>query len=174
MNMNTSFDTHTAFQRTIAFMLEHNVSHTVLEHAAEGRTEEVSALRGHALEQALKCMVLLVKVGKKHTRFVLAVVRGNQKVSFAAITRLFSATYVGFAQPDRAAELTGCNMGTVLPFSFHPDLEVIADESLRADNRLVYFNAGALDKSLAISARDYLEAARARTASIGQQLPALG
>ena len=36
-----------------------------IDHAPEGRTEFVSALRGHHLHQAAKCLVLMVKVGKK-------------------------------------------------------------------------------------------------------------
>ena len=36
----------------------------------------VSALRGHALAHAAKCLILLVKIGKKQTRYVLAGRRG--------------------------------------------------------------------------------------------------
>ena len=37
----------------------------VLDHAPEGRTELVSELRGNALGQAAKCVVVMVKIGKK-------------------------------------------------------------------------------------------------------------
>ena len=33
----------------------------LIEHAPEGRTEVVSALRGHPLAHAAKCLILLVK-----------------------------------------------------------------------------------------------------------------
>ncbi len=46
-------------------------------------------------------------------------------------------------------------MGTVLPFSFHADLDVMVDPSL-LDQEDMYFNAGRLDRSLVMKTRDYV------------------
>jgi hypothetical protein len=34
-------------------------------------------LRGHPVEQAAKCIIVMVKIGKKVTNFILAVLPGN-------------------------------------------------------------------------------------------------
>src|SRR5262249_3352840 len=138
------------------------------EHIPEGRTREVSALRGHSPRQALKCIVTFVRIDND-TRHLLLVVRGDQTVDFAAIKSLYRAKYAGFAQRSKAVELTGCEIGCILPVSFHEDLHVIADESLRFDRGLIYFNAGALDKSLAIAADDYLKVAQPKVALISKR-----
>lgn len=46
--------------RLVALLREHGVEYTVIDHAPEGRTEIVSAMRGHPLSNAAKCMILLV------------------------------------------------------------------------------------------------------------------
>ena len=51
-------DTYT---RLIAFLDEREVAYRLIDHAAEGRTEVVSPMRGNALSQAAKCIVLMVK-----------------------------------------------------------------------------------------------------------------
>jgi len=55
-------DTYT---RLIAFLNEHDVSFRLIDHPEEGRTELVSLMRGNALSQAAKCIVLMVKDGKR-------------------------------------------------------------------------------------------------------------
>jgi Ala-tRNA(Pro) deacylase len=44
--------------------------------------------------------------------------------------------------------------GTVLPFSFHPELELLVDPSLLANDEL-YFNAARLDRSMVLKTSDY-------------------
>lgn len=140
----------------------------LLEHAPEGRTEVVSGMRGHPLSQAAKCIVVMVKLGKKVTRFVLAVVPGDARVRLDALRVLNNATYAGFAPPERAEELSGSVVGTVLPFSFDPRLELICDPSI-GDLPELYFNAARLDRSVALHTADYIRLARPRFESIAQR-----
>lgn len=140
----------------------------LIEHGPEGRTEVVSGLRGHPVSHAAKCIVVMVKLGKKVTRFILAVVPGDARVRLEALRKLKAATYAGFAPADRAAELSGCVVGTVLPFSFDPRLELIADPSIRAVPEL-FFNAARLDRSLALNTEDYLRLAQPRFEDIRER-----
>ena len=74
--------------------------------------------------------MLIVKIGKKTSRFVLVVILGDARVDTGKIKSLFSgATYAGFAATDVAERLAAI-AGTVLPFSFHPELLLIADPSI--------------------------------------------
>ncbi|MGW0249121.1 hypothetical protein ACWDYH_21060 [Nocardia goodfellowii] len=55
--------------------------------------------------------------------------------------------------------------GTVLPFSYHPRLELIVDPALLRAPQL-YFNAARLDRSIALATDDYTRVAAPRTAPI--------
>lgn len=68
------------YSRLIDLLDRHNASYRLIDHASEGRTEVVSPMRGNALSQAAKCIVLMVKLGKKVTRYILAVVPGDRRV----------------------------------------------------------------------------------------------
>jgi Ala-tRNA(Pro) deacylase len=53
-----------ACTQLIAFLDRHRVQYRLIDHAPEGRSEIVSPMRGNALSQAAKCIVLLVKIGE--------------------------------------------------------------------------------------------------------------
>ncbi len=150
-----------AYARLIALLDQRGVLYRLLDHPPEGRTELVSRLRGHPLAQAAKCMILMVKIGKKVTRFVLGVVPGDARVDLHAVKTLLAATYVSFAPSDVAARLAGSMTGTVLPFAFNPELELIVDPALLEHDE-IYFNAARLDRSIALSTRDYVALAQPR------------
>jgi Ala-tRNA(Pro) deacylase len=153
------------YVRLIADLDASGARYRLIEHAPEGRTEMVSALRGHAVAHAAKCLILLVKVGKKQTRYVLAVVPGDARLDLAAVKALLGASYVGFADTGKAEQLAGSATGTVLPFSYDERLELIADPALLDCDEL-YFNAGRLDRSVALASQDYLRLAGPRIARI--------
>jgi Ala-tRNA(Pro) deacylase len=157
-----STDTYTSL---IALLDGHRAQYRLLDHPPEGRTELVSSMRGNALAQAAKCIVMMVKIGKKTAKYVLGVVPGNAHVDLAAVKALFNATYVSFASPDIAERLAGSAAGTVLPFAFSPELELIVDPSLLENDQL-YFNAARLDRSVVLKTRDYLALARPRIEAI--------
>jgi Ala-tRNA(Pro) deacylase len=152
---------YAAYRRLIALLDEHGASYRLIDHAPEGRTELVSPLRGNALEQAAKCLVLMVKVGKKVTRYVLAVVPGDAKVDVQAVKGLLEGTYATFASGEIAERLAGSVTGTILPFSFHPDLELMVDPRL-LEHEEIFFNAARLDRSMALRTSDYVKLAKPR------------
>lgn len=118
------------YARLIGLLEQHGVPYRLIDHAPEGRTDLVSAMRGHDPKLAAKCIVVMVKVGKKVTRYVLGVVPGNAKVDLNAVKALMFGTYVSFASPENAERLSGSVVGTILPFTFDPDLELVADSAV--------------------------------------------
>jgi Ala-tRNA(Pro) deacylase len=128
-------------------------------------------MRGNALSQAAKCIILMVKLGKKVTRYMLAVVPGDRRVDLQAVKALTGATYVAFASQDIAERLAGSVAGTVLPFSFSPELELVVDPSL-LENDEIYFNAARLDRSMALKTSDYVALAKPRLGRIAASLEA--
>jgi Ala-tRNA(Pro) deacylase len=162
-------DQSDTYTQLIMFLDQHGMQYRLIDHAPEGRTELVSPMRGNALSQAAKCIVLMVKIGKKVTRYILAVVPGDARVDLHAVKALLGGTYVAFASSDIAERLAGSVAGTILPFSFDPDLELVVDPSL-LENDEIYFNAARLDRSMVLKTSDYVEVARPRLGQITQDL----
>src|SRR4029077_14449901 len=102
------------YEKLIALLDTNKASYRLINHAPEGQTDKVSALRGHPVEAAAKCIVLIVKIGRKTSRFILAVVPGNARVDTGKVKALFNGTYAGFAAADVAERLAGSVAGTVL------------------------------------------------------------
>lgn len=158
-------DTHAMYDRLIALLDEQGAQYRTIDHTPEGATEVVSELRGNSLAQAAKCIVVMVKVGKKVTRYVLAVVPGDRRVDIGAVKALLEGTYASFASRDIAERLAGSVSGTVLPFSFDERLELVVDPALLEHDE-IFFNAARLDRSLALSVKDYVRVAAPRTEAI--------
>ncbi len=154
-----------AYARLVAQLDAAGARYRLIDHVPEGGTEAVSALRGHDVAQAAKCLVVMVKVGKKQTRYVLAVVPGDARLDLLAVKALFGGTYVGFAATAKAEQLAGTVSGTVLPFSYSPQLQLIADPEVLTVPEL-FFNAARLDRSVALATEDYLRIAKPRVEPI--------
>lgn len=155
------------YQRLLCMLDEHGVDYRLMDHPSEGRTEAASRLRGHPLSAAAKSLVLEVAT----VRYVLAVVPGDARVDTRSIAKLYDATGVSLASPSTAERLSGCVIGSVVPFTFDPaSLELVADPGLLRHDELV-FNAARLDRSIAISTRDYLAVAKPRLELIADRRP---
>lgn len=144
-----------AYERLVAQLDAGQARYRLIDHAPEGRTELVSVLRGNELGAAAKCMVVMVKVSKKQARYVLAVVPGDTRVDFSALKRHLGGSYAAMADADKAEQLAGSVAGTILPFSYDPRLELVVDPGLLRVPE-IYFNAGRLDRSMALATEDYL------------------
>jgi Ala-tRNA(Pro) deacylase len=144
-----------AYQRLVSLLDGAGARYQVIDHPPEGRTEQVSAHRGNPVACAAKCLVVMVKLGKRSSRYYLAVVPGDARVDLPALKAMAGGTYVAFASTQKAEVLAGSVSGTILPFSFHPDLELVVDPGLLAHPE-IFFNAARLDRSLALNTQDYL------------------
>ena len=143
-----------AHERLVALLDAAGARYRMVQHEPEGRTEVVSAYRGNPLARAAKCLVVMVKLDKRRSRYFLAVVPGDARVDLNALKALAGGTYVAFASTDKAEALAGSVSGTILPFSFHPDLELVVDPGLLVHPE-IWFNAARLDRSLALDTADY-------------------
>jgi len=153
------------FDRLVALLTQAKAEFRIIEHEAEGRSAAISTIRGNRPDQAAKAMVLDVRGGGGGRRSVLAILPGNRKLDFNAVAALFEARKCGFASPETAQALTGCVMGAVPPFALNPDLAIVVEEDLLA-NETLFFNAGRLDRSMELATKDWLAAARPRVAKI--------
>lgn len=137
----------------------------VVEHEPEGRTEWIARIRGNRVEQAIKSIVVMIRFGKKEARYVLANVPGHCRVDLNGIRDLYGGTQSAFAPREKAEELSGCVIGSIPPFSFNDQLEVLADPLIQ-ENEEVVFNAGRLDRSIFMRCEDFVRIAKPRLVKI--------
>jgi Ala-tRNA(Pro) deacylase len=158
----TELDTH---QKLIDLLESSKIRYRLIHHKAEGNTRAASKLRGHSLREAAKCLVLRVGLTRRSRRYVLSVVPGDREVDFSQVRSLFSGRDIGFARSDIAEGLTGSVSGAIAPFSFNEELDLVVDEELLNCDE-IYFNAGRLDRSVALASTDYIRMLKPRTEQI--------
>ncbi|MCZ4059706.1 YbaK/prolyl-tRNA synthetase associated domain-containing protein [Pantoea sp. LMR881] len=145
----------TTFGKITALLDEQQAEYRVVEHDAIGQTDLISDIRGNALNQAAKAMVLEVTMPEgAEARYLLAIVPGDCKINFKRAARAIGGKKSSFAPPEIAQTLTDCQMGAVPPFSFDERLVLRVDARLR-DVGTLWFNAGVLEKSIALAVKDY-------------------
>ena len=142
-----------------------NATYRVIEHESEGRTEFITKIRGNRIEQAIKSMVVQVRMSKKENLYALANVPGDCRVDFDGIKAHFHAASIGMAPREKAETLTGCVTGSIPPFSFNEKLILLADPLIK-ENEEVVFNAGSLERSIFMKMEDYFRIANPQVVSI--------
>lgn len=115
------------FERLQALLIQNQARYRLLEHAAAGRSVEVAAIRGTEVSQGAKALVCRVKISSNLRKNVLAVFPADKQADLDAIARAAGGKKASLASQDLARELTGCEIGAIPPFSFNPDLTLLAD-----------------------------------------------
>ncbi|HFP9390374.1 TPA: YbaK/prolyl-tRNA synthetase associated domain-containing protein [Raoultella planticola] len=156
MNMPEKRNTH---RQLLALLEQHQARYRVVEHEAVGKCEAVSEIRGTALGQGAKALVCKVK-GNGVNQHVLAILAADQQADLSRLAQHIGGSKASLASPAEVDTLTACVFGAIPPFSFHPDLRLIADPLLFDRYPEIAFNAGQLDKSIILNTRDYLRIAR--------------
>jgi Ala-tRNA(Pro) deacylase len=151
----------TTYNRLISLLEGARARYRLIDHAPEGRTMEASVLRGHPAPQAAKCMVARITITKGTARHALAVIPGDRRTDLDRLKDVLGGRRAALAPREVAEALTGCVSGSILPFSFHPELHLITDPDLLVHEEL-FFNAARLDRSIALATDDYLALAQPR------------
>ncbi len=160
-------DTHT---RLIDLLTANEAEFRIIKHELEGRSIEISKIRGNHPSQAMKAIVSSVRGGGGGKRYILAVIPGSARINMRALCTVVGAQKGSFANPEIANELTGCVMGAIPPFSFREDLLLIVDNQCRI-NAEVVFNAGRLDCSIFVKFADYERISGAKFADFIDLVP---
>jgi len=134
---------------------ERGCAYRELQHAPTRTSEESAAARGEPLSVGGKA--LLLKVDEEFALFVLP---ADRKLDSAAVRRALGAKKARFATTVELAERAGLVPGCVPPFG-QPILPfpLYADPAC-AENERIAFNAGSLERSIVMSARDWVELAQ--------------
>lgn len=146
-------------QQLITLLTEQRAQFRVVEHEPVGKCEAVSEIRGTDLGQGAKALVCKVK-GNGVKKHVLAILAADQQADLSQLAGHFGGIKASLASPAEVDELTDCVFGAIPPFSFHPDLTLVADPLLFERFDEIAFNAGLLEKSVIMKTDDYLRIAQ--------------
>ena len=142
------------FEKLIALLEAQHARYRVVEHPRAGKSEEVAKIRGTALGQGAKDLVCKVK-GNGVKQAVLAILPADQQADLSKVAAHLGGSKASLASPAEVETLTDCVFGAIPPFSFHPDLLLIADPTLLSRYDELAFNAGTLERSIILNTRDY-------------------
>lgn len=142
------------FTRLVSLLDENNARYRVVEHISAGRSAEAAKARGTLIEQGAKALVCHVK-GNGIKQHVLAVLPAHRKANLSLLAQGINGSRASLASPDEVMNLTQCVFGAIPPFSFHPQLKLIADPMLFKLMPEMVFNAGSLERSIILNVADY-------------------
>ena len=142
------------FEKLIALLEAQHARYRVVEHPTAGKSEEVAKIRGTALGQGAKALVCKVK-GNGVKQAILAILPADQQADLSKVAAHLGGSKASLASPAEVETLTDCVFGAIPPFSFHPDLLLIADPTLLSRYDELAFNACTLERSIILNTRDY-------------------
>lgn len=156
------------FDTLVALLQTQGARFRVLEHPAEGRSDEVARIRGTAPGQGAKAMLCKSRDGTGG--LFLAVLPGDRKLDFRRLAQAVGVRKATLATPEEAQAATGCVMGSVPPFCFDPQIRLVVDPDLVQRFGEIAFNAGRLDRSIVLDSADYVRIARPLLQALGADL----
>ncbi|MBW2957736.1 MAG: YbaK/prolyl-tRNA synthetase associated domain-containing protein [Hafnia sp.] len=156
------------FERLSALLNEQQARYRVVEHPTAGKSEEVAKIRGTQLGQGAKALLCHVK-GNGIKQHVLAILPADKQADLSAVAHGIGGTRASLASPVEVDTLTDCVFGAIPPFSFHPDLLLVADPLLFERFDELAFNAGTLERSMILNTQDYQRIAQPKLVSFVKQ-----
>ena len=137
------------YQQIIELLESNKVKYELEEHEPVTTLEDTLRVTDHKPEHAAKA--LLLKVGDK---FILCVVRGDNKLDYKKVKQIFKSRKARFARPEEVKKITGVEIGAVYPFGNIMGIDWLVDDSFK-DNKLITFSPGKHDSHIKMSWKDY-------------------
>lgn len=141
----------TVFERIRELLGTNGVHYTLTEHPPVHTSKEAAAVRGCALQQGAKALVLHVD----KERYILAVISAEKQADFEKLRAHLGAKKVRLCTPDEAFAQTSCTIGSVPPFGNLLGLPTYVDPSL-SENEIIAFNPGSHTHSIMMPYADYV------------------
>ncbi len=146
--------------RALTALRHHNIAYRVTRHGRVRSLAEAAALRGIAVGDILKTLV--VRRGDDDFLFVL--VPGDREFSWRKLRALLGTSRLSMPDAAGAHAATGYERGTITPFGARTAWPVYADSSIAG--RTVSMGAGAHGVSVTVSADQVLAALGAELADL--------
>lgn len=142
---------------------EMGVPYRVLMHAHKAtNVEEAAAERGVLIRQVVKTLL----VRRPDRRHIIALVRGDQRLSLKKLARIAAAKKLEMAPGTDVPRITGYQVGAVAPVGLRrADVPIYVDQHILEES-LVSISAGRHDAGLELDTGDLLRAVEGQVADI--------
>jgi Cys-tRNA(Pro)/Cys-tRNA(Cys) deacylase len=142
---------------------EMGIPYEVLTHAHKARNvEQAAAERGVPVHKLVK--TLLARCPDR--RYVIALVRGDQRLSLKKLARVLGVKSLEMAPEADVPRITGYQIGAVAPLGLRRgDVPIFVDHHILEEPR-VSISAGRHDAGLELAAEDLIRAAGGQVADI--------
>lgn len=162
-----TYNYHEVSDEIKRLLVLHNFWFQIFEHEPVRTSEEAVKTRpGYTLEQGAKALITKVKKSRENSNFLMLVMPANLRFDAKKVKILRQSKEIRFATEEEVEKLTnGVKPGGVPPFGNLFGLEVIADDKL-FENEKIVFNAGDRSLSIAMNSIDYKELVKPTIASI--------
>jgi Cys-tRNA(Pro) deacylase len=139
------------------------IPYLLVTHAHKARNvEEAAAERGVPVRQVVKTLL----VRRPDKRHVLALVRGDQRLSLKKLARLLGVKMLEMAPDADVPRITGYQIGAVAPLGLRrTDVPIYVDHHLLEEPR-VSISAGRHDLGLDLATEDLIRAVAGQVADI--------
>lgn len=139
------------------------VPFTLLEHGHKARhAQEAASERGVPLQQVVKTLL----VRRPDGRHVIALVRGDQRLSLKKLARLVEVKTLEMAPEEDVPRITGYQVGAVAPLGLRrKDVPIYVDHHIVQEPQ-VSISAGRHDTGLELSSEDLVRAVGGRVADL--------
>lgn len=139
------------------------IAYKVLEQSHKaGNVEEAAAERGVPVRQVVKTLL----VRRPDKRHVIALVRGDQRLSLKKLARLVEVKSLEMAPEADVPRITGYQIGAVAPLGLRrSDVPIYIDHQILEEHR-VSISAGRHDTGLELAVEDLVEAVSGRVGDI--------
>jgi len=142
---------------------DRGIAYKILPQAHKAQdVEQAAAERGVSIRQIVK--TLLVRWPDR--RHVIALVRGDQRLSLKKLARIVGVKKLEMAPAPDVPRITGYQIGAVAPLGLRrTDVPVYIDDSIREESR-VNISAGRHDTGLELATEDLIRAVQGQVADI--------
>jgi Cys-tRNA(Pro) deacylase len=142
---------------------EQGISYLLLQQAHKARNvEEAAVEREVPLQQVAKTLL----VRRPDRRHVIAVVRGDQRLSLKKLARIVGVKPLEMAPEPDVPRITGYQIGAVAPVGLRrSDVPIYVDQHILEEPR-VSISAGRHDAGLELTSEDLVRAVKGRVADI--------
>jgi len=149
--------------RAIRELDERCIPYKLLVQAHKARNvEQAAAERGVAARQVVKTL-LVRRLDSKH---VIAIVRGDQRLSLKKLARVVGVKKLEMAPEPDVPRITGYQIGAVAPLGLRrTDVPIYADQHILEEPR-VSISAGRHDAGLELASEDLIRATNGQVADI--------
>jgi Cys-tRNA(Pro)/Cys-tRNA(Cys) deacylase len=142
---------------------ELGITYQVLMHDHKARNvEEAAAERGVPIQQIVKTLL----VRRPNGRHLVALVRGDQRLSLKKLARLVGDKALEMAPPEDVPRITGYQIGAVAPLGLRrTDLPIYLDHHILEEPQ-VSISAGRHDAGLELATEDLIRAVHGQVADL--------